>query len=80
MDELPTIIDILKIMPEEYRKAFYARALALEIEAWQMGQFDLWRLYGQVTDAYLDAFGDTSDVEALELEDFEVVLGVGGDD
>lgn len=79
MDELPTIINRLKNMPEDYRKAFYARALALEIEAWQQGHIELWRLYGQVTDAYLDAFEVVSDIEALELEDFSL-LEVGGDD
>lgn len=70
MDELPTIIEILKSKSEEYRKAFYAKALALEIEAWQAGQFDLWRTYHDVTEAFNDAFMDTSDIESLELGDF----------
>lgn len=75
MDELPTIIDRLQNMPEDYRKAFYAKALALEIEAWTQGHIELWRMYGAITDAYLDAFEVVSDIETLELEDWYTLDG-----
>lgn len=68
MDELPTIIQILKGKSEAYQQAFHQRALELERAANARGQFKLAALYGEIVDAYLDAF---ETLDGLELEDCE---------
>lgn len=68
MDEIPTIIELLKSKSVEYRQTFHQRALELEHRALSESDFRLAALYGEIIDQYLDAF---ESFDLLEMEDFE---------
>ncbi len=71
MDEIPTVIELLKTKSIEYRQAFHQRALELELAARESGQDDLAELYAEIVDQYLDVFDDAW---ALEVMDFEELI------
>jgi hypothetical protein len=71
MDEIPTIIELLKTKSIEYRQAFHKRALELELAARDSGQDALAELYAEIVDQYLDMF----DAAWLLVEmDFEELI------
>ena len=68
MDEIPTIIELLKRKDSAYRQIFHQRALELERVAMEQANFKLAALYGEIVDQYLDAF---ESFDLPEMEDFE---------